>query len=154
MGGEDLHLISGDRDYASLLDEDKINPFLADEWTKQQDSVVILYRSLSQFFKANFPSIHIVSDAATEQAVEDLALSGSFARTHLAIAELEKIEAFTPQQVETLIKIAETNQQVRWIIDDPDVRAFYERLQKNYSNVVGKQYADQLNALLLGELPF
>lgn len=155
MQGEDLHLISGDSDFYSLLNKDEINPFLSHEWATRQSSGLVIYRSLSQFFKANYPDINIVSQEEAAVAIEALATSGSFTRTHLAISALEKIESFTPLQVESLIQIAISNDQVGWIITDTDVQNFYKRLDGSYSKVVSKQSAAILNDLANGDLlPF
>lgn len=57
-----------------------------------------------------------------------LEASRSFASTYAAIEEMQQIAAWTPDEYETLFEIALNNSQVRYILDEPDVKAFYGRL--------------------------
>jgi predicted nucleic acid-binding protein len=132
---EDLSLVSRDSDYAAAMDPDKFNPFLDKEWTskKKEGSSVKFYSSIQAFFKANFPSIKLASDVKKDELIENLASSGSFYKTHLVIAKLSEIDDFSPDQVEQLIQIAQTNKQVTRIIGDSDVFDFYDKLMQKYS---------------------
>jgi hypothetical protein len=42
--GEDLYLIADDRDYFSVLDENKPREFLIREWKEKRESDVFFYR--------------------------------------------------------------------------------------------------------------
>ena len=63
-------------------------------------------------------------------AIEELSDSGSFLATHLAVGRLSKHSDFTPLQIEELVRIALSNNQVGWIVGDPDVHEFYKSLLK------------------------
>lgn len=54
--------------------------------------------------------------------------SHSFAKTHSLISQLQHCKTWTESDMETLFEIAIHNSQVRYILTDPDVRAFYEKL--------------------------
>ncbi len=54
--------------------------------------------------------------------------SHSFAKTHSLISQLQSCKAWTDGETESLFEIAMNNSQVRYILTDPDVRAFYEKL--------------------------
>jgi len=54
--------------------------------------------------------------------------SHSFAKTHSLISQLQHCKTWTDSDMETLFEIAMNNSQVRYILTDPDVRAFYEKL--------------------------
>lgn len=54
--------------------------------------------------------------------------SRSFAKTHSLIAQLQHCTTWTDMDMEALFEIAVHNSQVRYILTDPDVRAFYEKL--------------------------
>lgn len=82
---------------------------------------------MSEFFKKHYPDIKIAADAKKVAAIDDLAGSGSFAFTHIAISKLEKISDFTVSDAETLIDILEENSQVNLICQDKDVRDFYSK---------------------------
>lgn len=58
----------------------------------------------------------------------DLETSGSFASTHSIIRRLKKISTWTDSEKEMLFEIALTNHQVFYILQDFDVRSFYEQL--------------------------
>lgn len=62
-----------------------------------------------------------------------LALEGSrsFSRTHAVIAKLKKCGNWTAEEKETLFRIAAHNGQVRYILGDADVNAFYTKLLRN-----------------------
>jgi hypothetical protein len=73
---------------------------------------IVFYTRISDFFKANFPNIKIASDIERDLAIEELGDSGSFISTHLAIGRLSKHSDFTPLQIEELVRIAQSNNQV------------------------------------------
>ena len=54
--------------------------------------------------------------------------SHSFAKTHSLISQLESCKTWTDAEIETLFEIAVSNSQVRYILTDTDVQAFYEKL--------------------------
>ena len=54
--------------------------------------------------------------------------SHSFAKTHSLISQLQHCKTWTDNDMENLFEIAMNNSQVRYILTDPDVRAFYETL--------------------------
>lgn len=54
--------------------------------------------------------------------------SHSFAKTHSLISQLQHCRTWTDNDRESLFEIAMNNSQVRYILTDPDVRAFYEKL--------------------------
>ena len=151
--GEDLHLVSGDSDYAAAMDADKFNAFLDDEWKEKKNSSIIFHKSLQEFFKANYPQIKLASDVKKSMLIEKLAKSGSFATTHLVIAKLESMDDFSPAQVEQLIQIADMNSQVGWIIGDDDVLAFYSKLKEKYAGAISAESLGTLDQLLPDDQP-
>lgn len=144
----DLHLISGDSDYASPFDKSKISSFLSDEWARAKSANLHFYTNIADFFKINFPDIVIASDVQKVASIEGLAASNSFSDTHLMIGRLANSGEFSKQQVENLISILSVNQQVKWIIDDADVREFYTKLLTRYSKRISKEWKEELEAQL------
>ncbi len=57
--------------------------------------------------------------------------SGSFATTHSLISELQEIDDWSYEEKEILFQIALDNSQVRYILRDLDVEAFYKKLLKS-----------------------
>ena len=56
--------------------------------------------------------------------------SASFATTHSVIKELLLIDGWDPDEIEMLLDIALSNTQVLYILSDPDVKGFYQRIIK------------------------
>lgn len=144
---EDLHVVSVDGDYKSPLDENKINSFLYREWMEDKKSEVFLYTSLASFFNAHYPNVVLARDIAKQAAISNLAASGSFFSTHVAISNLSRfVGTFSAQDIDNLVQIAESNSQVGYIINDSDVEAFYRSLLESGDAPEG--LAKRLNALL------
>jgi len=60
--GEDLYVISDDKDFYSTFEKEKINPFLDEEWQREKKSKVTCYRSLSSFLGDHFAGITLSFD--------------------------------------------------------------------------------------------
>lgn len=146
--GTDLYLVSEDKDYRSHLSEGVFNEFLRNEWEAKKKSKLHYYSKISDFFKKCFPNIKIASQIETDLAIANLSNSGSFASTHAHIAQLDKFDQFTPEQVEQIVNIPAQNNQVAWIIDDTDVHAFYAKLLAKYAKILKEEDAATLAGLV------
>lgn len=145
---EDLHIVSVDGDYTSEILTGTPHSFLRTEYKVAKNADLHLHKNLQTFFAAHFPHIKLASDIAKAKAIDELAKSGSFYTTHLAIPALMAYVAdFTSPEIEKLIAIAESNSQVGWIIGDPDVFAFYNSLAQS------KEISAELQARILELLP-
>jgi PIN domain len=78
----DLHVVTGDKDFVSPLDESSMNSFLIDEWRDQKVGDIHFFRYLSRFFSDHFPDIKLTSELAKEDLLSRLIRSPSFASTH------------------------------------------------------------------------
>lgn len=145
---EDLYLVADDKDYYSLLDEQYPKDFLIDEWDRKKSSNVFFYRRLSQFFKEHYPDIKLASELEKELAIRSLAESCSFAATHAAVAKLSTYTEFTQAQVSELVEPALTNNQVNWIIGDPDVKEFFLALVNSHGGLMKNDERSQLESEL------
>ena len=145
--GTDVHLVSEDKDFRSQLSPPQFNEFLDDEWEVRKGSEIFFYTKISDFFKTNFPNIKIASEVERDSLIEELLNSGSFVTTHLVTAKLLKHRDFSPLQIEELVQIARSNNQVGWIIGDPDVHGFYASLMKPEGELP-PEVAAQLKALV------
>ena len=146
--GEDLHLVSGDTDYAAVLANDKVNPALELEWISKKKSALRFYKNLQDFLHTNYADIKLAYEAGRLALIEELAKSRSFISTHLAINRLRRLDEFSPAQVEQLINIAATNTQVKWIFEDIDVGGFYENLKAKYAENISLESRKLLDELL------
>lgn len=73
------------------------------------------------------------SETEREEAIAALSSSGSFANTHAVIKVLKKYDGWSEMEIESLMEIAINNNQVKYILTDSDVRAFYLSLLNGLS---------------------
>lgn len=66
-----------------------------------------------------------------EDIINQLEASSSFASTHRIISQLDKIPNWTKNQKEKMMRIALSNNQVRYILNDNDVKTFYLKIIEN-----------------------
>jgi len=82
-------------------------------------------------------------------AVDKLVDSSSFQMTHSAVAEVAQYRQFlTKDDAERLLTAAGENSQIRWIISDSDVNAFYLELLVNHFGDVDKAILENTIDLL------
>jgi hypothetical protein len=141
---EDLYLIADDRDYFSVLDENKPKEFLIHEWKEKKDADVVFYRRLAPFFKEHYPDIKLASELEKEMAVQQLVGSRAFVTTHSAIAKLGGFENFSQSQVSEIVDAALTNSQVSWILGDQDVFEFMTKFAAEYKGKIEEEAYEQL----------
>lgn len=121
---EDVHFISGDGDYRSPLNEGRFSQFLSDEWNDRKKSSIVFYRHLPNFFEDKYPDIKLASELRKQLLIGQLAAAGSFAGTHIVIAELVKCGDFTSAQANDIVRAAISNNQVHGIAGDEGVHEF------------------------------
>jgi len=72
------------------------------------------------------PAVDPEVELIKQQTIQQLVNSESFQQTHRAVAKLSQlIPTITVDDADRLFNAATTNQQIGWIISDPDVRSFY-----------------------------
>ncbi|MBD5779651.1 DUF4935 domain-containing protein [Pelagicoccus sp. NFK12] len=125
---EDLHIISEDGDFYSILDDSKAHPFLIEEWKEKKNSELHTYRTLDSFLKARFDGIEFSYDSKKEELIDDLKCSGSFATTHYLIGKLEQFSYYSLSEVERILEAALENGQFGGIVTDYDVSDFLNRV--------------------------
>ena len=64
----------------------------------------------------------------TLELLMELEASRSFASTHATIEKMQQIVGWTQEEREMLFEIALANSQVRYILDEMDVKTFYKKL--------------------------
>lgn len=123
--GEDLYLISSDKDYCSEMFDDKINPFLENEWKNKKKSNIFFYKNLVSFLNEHFEYIKLRTEREKQDLIVRLNSSYNFECTHGIIAMLNKYTGWTELQIEEICQAAENNNQVKWILEDTDIYNFY-----------------------------
>ena len=134
---QDLVFVSDDRDYISPLDDSGFNPFLLTEWSQTRKSQIHFYRRLSALLKDKFPDIKLEAELEKERLIREFAESPNYASTHIAVSKLSKYVAdFSPLQVNEIVASAVNNNQVHWIINDPDVNRFLKNVIHGREDVI------------------
>ena len=129
--GQAIHVISEDGDFFSPFDKNAPNPFLSDEWTKAKTSDLYVYRGLEPFIKEHFDKTGFVRGLKTE-LIERLEHSPSFATTHDVIAELDTFSYYSLTEALRVLDAVTENNQVHWIVTDPDVACLLARITRPY----------------------
>lgn len=125
----DIHVVSKDGDFASSIDEAKPHPALLAEWKERKNASFYLHTELRAFLATHFPDIKVATDVEKRDAINQLKDSGSFERTHTAIAKLtEFVDLLTAAEVDELVEAGLSNSQIRWIGTDVDVSCFYRKI--------------------------
>ncbi len=126
-GDGEFIILSKDGDYAHPIDENLLKDYLADEWkTQHPENEIFFYRSLTQFFTEHDIKIELRVEQEKDGLVRSLINSPNFLATHDLVSKLSKYSSFSDDQVKGLANALLENSQVRWIIDDEDVNAFYK----------------------------
>jgi len=146
--GEDLFIISDDKDFRSAIDDTQFSQFLTDEWSQKKKSALHYYNKLSTFFAEYYPNIRLATEKEIDRLIEQLAASGSFATTHTVIAKLASYTEFTNDQINQIVSAIISNRQVYWIIEDSDVNEFTKRLITGNEGVVVEANLNRLKEFL------
>lgn len=146
--GEDIYFVSGDKDYASVLDSDRFNLFLTKEWETRKKGKVYFFKSLVQFLKAHFADIELKAEQEKEELINDLANSRNFLHTHKVVAKLSQYDDWTSQQIDSLCTAATENTQVQWILGDDDISEFFNKIIRSpkAASAAAEELKKQLSA--------
>jgi predicted nucleic acid-binding protein len=146
--GEDLFIISDDKDFRSAIDDSQFSQFLTDEWAQKKQSTLHYYIKLSAFFAEYYPNIKLATEKEIDRLIGQLAASESFASTHAVIAKLNPYTEFTNDQINQIVSAIISNRQVYWIIEDPDVNEFAKRVIAGNEEVVVEDNLNHLKGFL------
>lgn len=124
----DLHVVSGDGDYYSVLDEKSAHPFLCEEWSRKKNSELHVYRTLSEFTCLHFGGIVFSFDKEKEELIDSLQNSHSFSMTHQVVRRLEFYRYFSPREVNRILQAVLENDQIHQIVTDWDISDFLNRI--------------------------
>jgi len=146
---ENIHIISEDGDFYSIINEKMVCPFLSEDWSTIKDSEVFVYRSLSEFMAEHFDGVAFAFDKNKAGLIDDLQYSGNFATTHSLIAKLEEYSYFSQKEVTSIFKAIDENNQVRNIITDLDLSDFLNRVAVPYlADITNDTHIGYLNEVI------
>jgi predicted nucleic acid-binding protein len=126
---DEFIIISSDGDFESELRKGQPKEFLSKEWnSKNPECDLILYKSIPDFLKKYFPKIKFSDEIDKILSIEKLENSYNFATTHLAISQLNYYADFSEAEIIRVLNAYKENNQVRWILSDPDVIDFAKKI--------------------------
>jgi PIN domain len=147
--GTDLFLVSGDKDYASALQEDALNGFLQDEWQRRKNSQVRFYRRLSTFCKEQLPEVAMASLRDRDFLIRELATSTSLTAILKLVERLRSYPEFTTAQANGILIAALGNQRFNWsIAEAPAIRSFLQDIIAKYESYLDPASLAKLRPLL------
>lgn len=129
-----------------MLDENRIKYFVPADYTENSKLEILLKQIIDRTVSneiledVHFNCLDEKNEEMKNQSEEELMKedlinrledSTSFANTHAIISQLDKIEDWSINQKNKLIKIAFRNNQVTYILKDIDVKEFYEKICKD-----------------------
>ncbi len=150
---DNFYFISDDKDYYSEYDINMFNSYLLMEWNKRMPLTQFkYYKSLSSFFKEQFPEINIATEIHKEQLITKLSKSSSFSETRNILRELKDYDDFTSKQINDIVYSAITNNQIFWIRNDVDIKEYIDKLIGSKLNLIDSNFIDQYKRLYNCEL--
>lgn len=141
---DDMYFISSDNDFSSCLNASVFNEFLLREWKFKMENNFHFYNKLSSFFKVNYPTIEFDEDIEKHIYVHKLINSRNFRETHDAIFNLMWYTEFNGFEIESMFKALLTNDQIKKIKSDSDVKEFYSSLWSKYSGILSEVNRNQV----------
>lgn len=155
----DIHIISRDGDFSSVLDGNKLSTFLEKEWSSKKFGTAYLYKSLNNFLDEHFPDIKLIDEAIKDGIVEQIGSASSFDNARALIAELYRKGSLSEDQVKVLYKSAISNDQVYnahrysptivgdrlWELIKPYWGKFTKKSQKEWLNYFPGEYTQDID---------
>jgi hypothetical protein len=153
--GEDVHIVSRDKDFSSPFGPNVPNSFLSNEWNAKKKSKLYIYNSLKSFVKVQFPEIALSSDAAKTLAIKALVGSKSWQKTHDAIAALSPhISDITSDEAIELFEGLVQNSEIHDVSADKDVEYFYQSLINDHFDAIPAELYAKIMAHIEEPGPF
>jgi len=124
-GKDDLIVVSRDSDFLDPL-EKKLHPFLRDELKNKQIKKTKLFESINEFLNAYTDIIlEDENNKQLDELIQRLRESSSFYETHHIVSNFDHyIKVINKEQASDILDISLDNEQIRWIINDPDIKSF------------------------------
>ena len=145
-------ILSGDGDFESELVKGNLKEFLLREWARQHPNCTPrLEKSLVDLLSRDFADIKLADEVDKVIAIEKLEETSSFAATHVAIAQLSKLDDFSNAELLRLLNAYLTNNQVYWIRRDNDIASFGNKIVNLAKSDEAKVLAEKLRQILSEE---
>lgn len=120
-------------DYTEGTELDKLVKAIIDRTATNEALETLHYKYKIEQIKSDKESSE--EERKRTELLLDLESSRNFVSTHTVISRLQKIDSWSFEEKEILFQIALNNSQVRYILRDLDVAAFYKKLLKSMKNI-------------------
>ncbi|MFC3908399.1 PIN domain-containing protein [Legionella dresdenensis] len=141
---ECLYIVTDDKDYYSLLDDNKLKQFLKQEWEERKQSNVFSYRRLSQFFKEHFPDIKLATELEKELAIKVLEKSAAIHEIYQAVESLSEYTEFNQSQIDKMLQASLNNPQIYHLLGNAIIKRFYKSITNSNYNIIDKDLAQRV----------
>lgn len=142
----ELHVITQDKDYKSIFNDNEPHPVLNAEWQKLKQSKLLIYKDLSSFLAKHFPDIKLSAPPEANLIVQELINTCSFAATHEAVRKvLPIINLLSEEEITMIANAANDNSQISAIMCDEDVNEFYKLILRKLPEQYPKDLKEQLS---------
>lgn len=137
--GEDLFFLSDDTDYFSKINNKNFNKYLSREWEEIKNSKIVFYKSISDFFKENFPDIKLATEYLKDLTISKLEESGNFKTARKHLYKLSDLHDFNSNQINKIFNAVLNNNQILWISEDHDINEILFKWVDDYSSFLGEE---------------
>jgi hypothetical protein len=148
---ENFYFVTDDKDYYSIINEDKLSEYLGWEWEQRKKSKIFCFHRLSEYLNSEFPEIKLASDFEKKLAIDDFVSSGSFSSTKATIKRLSKYTEFSDAELRKIIDASIENNQIYWIRSDYPVKSFLTRVIEGKEGILDPQVYERFKDIYLGE---
>lgn len=115
-------------DYTYGSELDCLVKAIIDQTVSNEKLMSIHYKNKREQTSQDVGTVNI-ENKEKEKLILDLENSNSFKQTHSIIAQLKNYASWTVKEIEQLEKIAQKNIQVSYIINDEDIKEFYDSIK-------------------------
>ena len=153
--GQDIHVVSRDKDFSSPLGAEIPNSYLGEEWNRTKCGTIFVYSGIKPFLKRHFSDIVLEPELDKALAIRSLVESKSFSQTHSAIANLAPfIPSLTHDDALALFDALIDNPEINLISEDKDVQDFFTTLILDHYESMEKELFYDVTEYIKDPFPF
>lgn len=157
---KELIFISEDKDFYSVLNNEKFNNFLLREWEEKKKSKITYYKKLSGFFKDNFPDIELSNETEKDMVIKNLNEASNFDSSKKIIRKLLLLGNFSSKQINEVTFAFVNNNQIYWIWEDSVVISARKNIIEPNRDLIDSELYNEYNSIyyhddiIVDDLPF
>lgn len=130
-------------DYSEGSELDELVKMIIDKTVYNEKLYEKKYNNLKEAIEQEKPK----EEQEKLDLINSLESSGSFKNTHAIVEKLSKYTIWKSEEIEDLLEIALENTQVWHILNDLDIKKFYNQLIKQVSNTTDESIVEKIEAI-------